>query len=172
VEWTGGTALTGDLTVYAVREADYRIVFHDEDGSPIGEAGAKKGAAFSLLDSPKPPEKPGRTFVEWRLRDGRTFDGGDVANDLELYAEYRDETPEEAIERYMEPLSSRVKFPVLAAADVALLVLLVALLSTGRGPRKPKPKKAEDASGAAPEGETAETGSAETKPEGGETPAA
>ena len=42
VEWTGGTALTGDLTVYAVREADYRIVFHDEDGSPIGEAGAKE----------------------------------------------------------------------------------------------------------------------------------
>ena len=171
-EWTGGTALTGNLTVYAVREADFRISFRDEDGAPIGESGAKKGERFSLLNAPRPPVKPGRTFVEWRHADGRTFDGTDIAGDLEVLAEYRDETPEEAIRRYLEPISSRVGIHVLAAADVALLVLLVVLLATGRGPRSPKPRKSEDAPGAEPEEKTAEADGAEAKAEGGETPAA
>ena len=160
-EWGGGTAITNNLTVFAVREADYKVLFRDEDGAPLpdGERGAKKGEEFGLYAAPKPPAKPGKTFVEWRLKDGSAFLGGALRGDMEVFAEYRPETKEEAIRRLLAPITGRFPLPLLAVADAALLVVLVVLLFTGGGGsgRSKKKKKA----GATAAGDEGKAGGAE-----------
>lgn len=160
-EWTGGVAITNNITIFAVRVADYRVRYHDEDGTILGERGAKKDKPYvnppanEIAPSAKPGKSlfgKGRVLTDWRL-DGERFDGGIVTDDIDVYARYRDETPEEVVRRILKPLEDKVSLPAIAIADVALLVFLIILVATrSRGPRKPV--KQEDQSSAEGEGES------------------
>ena len=175
--WTGGVAITNNITVHCVRVADYNVRYHDEDGTSLDERGAKKGKPYvnpPVHDIARAkPVKPGnsifakgRVFTDWRLIDGERFDGGVLAEDIDVYARYRDETPEEVVRRILKPLEDKVSLLTAAVADVALLALLIILAATrARSPRKPM-KQEESASEG--EGESAPAPAEDGDAQGGE----
>ena len=154
--WNGGEPLTEDLTVFAVPEADYNLRFHDENGVFLATIPVRAAESFALARAPQPPARKGLVFAGWKDGKGKAFAGGAVAEDMKLYAEYREESASEFVRRMYKPLEDRFPLESLAGADVGLLLLLGGLAVAGRKPRAKKAKKGKEGDAAA---------AAETKPD-------
>ncbi len=96
-----------------------------------------------------------------------------LTGNVDVYAIYSDESVEDVVRRNVQPIEKRASLPIVAIADVALVVVLAALLFTGGGPRKPKvakesvPAEGESASAPAEASASADNG----EPQSGESSA-
>lgn len=139
--WEGwGSELRGDLKLFAVRERKHRVDLVLPDRTTFATLGFLNGEEFSPSAADVPPEPPGERFLGW-FSGKDDFAGGKVYGDMRLEAHFRKEEFPEFVERSFRPWQGRFPLPLLAGADVALLVILVALCVTGASPRKPRPKK-------------------------------
>lgn len=137
--WSGfGKPISADITLYAVRQADHQVLFQYDDGESIpgpdgipAMAGFQDGTPFDLRNAPVPAERRGFRFAGWTDRNGATWLGRPVTDDIVLVARYRRETTLEYLDRVFAPVEARLPIPVVAGADVILLVLLLLLLRAG-----------------------------------------
>ncbi len=99
-EWKGfGHPISADITLYAVRQADHQVRFQYEDGESVPDpdgapaiAGFQNGTPFDLRNAPVPADRRGFRFDGWVDREGESWLGRPVMDDIVLVARYRRES--------------------------------------------------------------------------------